>query len=235
MFPIACIPKAVALAGVPPGPDPGAPASYWALGEASGNAREDTAGALDLSESGATASAAGKIGDAVVFDGTTHLLNATLAPAGNFSFAGWFNTDAIGANQTVLSRWNETGGNRSFWLLLNDAGGLYFFVSSDGSATEVVFNANGLTANAWHFFAVTYDGAALKMYVDADPVEQTAYAGGTYAAAGNFLVGNGDNPSAPFTGLVDELAYFTAALTAANVAFLYNSGAGRTWNGSAWS
>src|SRR5262249_33386197 len=87
---------------------------------------------------------------------------------------------------------------------------------------ERVISGPAVTAGTWYHVAVTYDGAALVLYVNGVAVGQVAASGpvnlGTGLWLGGYPVAGGNYG---FNGLVDEAAIYGHALTAAQVATHY--------------
>ncbi|HNX33074.1 MAG TPA: LamG domain-containing protein [Kiritimatiellia bacterium] len=87
-----------------------------------------------------------------------------------------------------------------------------------------VYSDMTVADNAWHHAAVTYDGEAVKLYVDGILQQQTVAWRGEVGAKGQELTlgMNRSDPSAKekeaaFEGSVDEVLVFNRALTAAEV------------------
>jgi hypothetical protein len=94
----------------------------------------------------------------------------------------------------------------------------YLGVYTGGSA----LCEGSISADTYHFFAVTFDGTDLKLFIDADDPIVSA---GTTA-----LPSDGDLQIQGYDGLTasDESGVWTQCLTASQVAYLWNGGAGRT-------
>jgi hypothetical protein len=97
--------------------------------------------------------------------------------------------------------------------------------------------ASALTTSAWHHVVSTFDGKFAKIYYDGQLMDTVATDNflGTQIEQGQ-LVGIGYEPHDPaysepnrnfFTGSLDDMAVWNRALNANEVAYLYNSGAGR--------
>jgi hypothetical protein len=181
------------------------------LSDSSGNNRT-------LTNNGNVSFASGKIGNAAVFDGSNKLQVTNPIAAGvEYSSAGWVNFSNFDSLQYIFS-------------FGNDMGVLYH---NGVSPAEVIFTPSvgsyigvGTTsANAWHFvyasrkangdYSISIDNGALV----------TGNAGETYY--GTFEIGNLLN------GQVDAVGIWNRALSDAEVAELYNNGAGLELEGSA--
>ena len=74
-----------------------------------------------------------------------------------------------------------------------------------------------LPANGWSHLTETYDGAALRLYVNGTQVASTAHTG-TIASSTNPLQIGGDSIYGQFfAGLIDEVRVYNVALTPAQI------------------
>lgn len=78
-----------------------------------------------------------------------------------------------------------------------------------------------ITVNAWHFVAVTYDGAELKIYIDGILVKTQAATVQIGDREGYLFIGSTSTFSGGnrFGGLIDELTLYDQALTLAEIRF----------------
>jgi hypothetical protein len=86
-----------------------------------------------------------------------------------------------------------------------------------------------VTLDAWHHVAFSYDGAAQRLYIDGVKVATgaltTANGQGTDISIGNYVPGG---PPPHFEGVrLDEVGTWSRALADAQVAELFNAGAGK--------
>ena len=86
-----------------------------------------------------------------------------------------------------------------------------------GATNLETFGTANLAANAWTHLAASYDGATLKLYVNATQVSSQAR-NGTIASSTNQLQIGGDSIYGQyFSGLIDEIRVYNTALTAAQI------------------
>ncbi len=197
---------------------------------------------------------AGSRDGAAYFNGSRTIIphQAALNPAGNkdFTIEAWIQptvevTDSPGPSP-LMNRYSYSGVNRQGWVFFqrSPATGWNFrtYIGS-GSSTgiNITGQASGAgagTAGTWNHVVVVYEGATTTatMYVNG---EQVAQGTGGYAAntddhgaeavrgAAGLSIGSYNNTepgSNPFTGAVDEVALYTAKLTAAQVLSHYQNG-----------
>jgi len=105
---------------------------------------------------------------------------------------------------------------------------LNYFAASNAACIEV--NGSAATPNAWHHVAMTYDGSstAAGIHIYVDGVLQTVSNSlsaltssiqvATDIKIGTDVPGNGDS----FSGTIDDVRIYNRALSAAEIARLYN-------------
>jgi len=182
--------------------------------DSSGNSRNLTATNITYQ--------AGKIGNGAYFDGSAHFTTSGL-PAftgADMTIAGWFKN--IGEDYEDFLIGAGTGDNSVYVVRVGGD------IKASASESNVEDFAGGSDANDgnWHFFAVTRTATQKKVWLD-----QTVNAvGGTYGAMNNptpFAIGsNWDNGYLLLDGMMDAVGIWNRALSDAEIAQLYNAGAG---------
>ncbi|HEX4119551.1 MAG TPA: LamG-like jellyroll fold domain-containing protein, partial [Verrucomicrobiae bacterium] len=225
----------------PPGcdPPPSGLVSWW-RGEDNAN---DTSGTNNgtLSSSGASY-AAGMVGQAFRFDGTNGYVqvpdSATLKPA-NVTVEAWVWLDPSlpstnGGEQIVFKKNTWSAWFEGYSLLkgtIDNGNGtssdhFQFVVSRDGD--QVVINSQTVVQRGvWYHVAATYDGNQSILYVNG-VAEASATAGFAldYDTTPLFIGTTGT--WAPylnmFGGIIDEVSIYNRALSADEIAAIYNAG-----------
>ena len=88
----------------------------------------------------------------------------------------------------------------------------------------------GVTADTWYFAVGTYDGATIRLYMNAALVDTDADTFGDVGGEGPIKIGHGRQPTSQdmwFYGTVDEAAVWNRALTAEEINTLYQVRHGR--------
>lgn len=181
-----------------------------------------------------TMTTTGKIDNGFSFDGSKTIdlgSNSGLKFVHDMSVCAWIKTTGtlqnIGGNRENATPYNG-------WRLgTTSSGFLLFLVDGGASSTKSVNSGVVVNDNAWNFVCgVREEGVGLRAYVNGvlsgNTVDLNTYDIGT--GADNTMIGdiplisldNGD----PYEGLIDNFAVYDSALTAAQVAGLYNNGAG---------
>ena len=113
---------------------------------------------------------------------------------------------------------------------MTNAGRIFFGVYP--SAVRTVSSSAAYNDGAWHLATASLSSAGMRLYldgdlVDSDPATTTAEAGTTAylrVAFDNLDSWDSTPTSRYFAGTLDDAAYFTSALTASQVAGLYEAG-----------
>lgn len=213
--------------------------AYWKLDEASGTRNDQSANVQHLTDNNTVTSAAGKVGNAAVFvtANSEYLSRAdsTTLSTGNitFSFALWVRLTNKTALQSYIQKWS---GVQQEYILAYSliADRLVFGVSNTGSNYNGV-NADTLgspSSGVWYFIYSCHnaDTDLLKISVNNGAVDAAAFTLGVIDSSAEFRIGGGEG-GIPFASEdVDEVGFWKRDLTTAELTYLYNSGAGRTYN-----
>ncbi len=170
--------------------------------------------------------AAGKIGSAFSLDGVNDDIsvpNSTdFAFTNAMSVAGWINTTA-GTDRYIATKHDDSfyfavGGGSvaphklSFWL--------------NGVSTSWFTGSTSVDDGQWHHVAATYDGAAMRLYVDGQLDASAPRTGTIQTGSSAILIGaraDGTNAS-NFPGLIDELGVYDRPLGSAEIQALASPG-----------
>jgi len=196
--------------------------SYWKLDESSGNAA-DSVGSNTLTNSNVTYSA-GKINNGAVFNGSNaRFTKSSISQADGFSISAWIKWGVLDGQPAILFRKASDGSN---WAITttNDGGNEQFKIQAyNGSSTTIVGSANISTATWYHVVAI-FNGASSKLYMNGVSVGTGTLNTGP-SAADNIYFAN-DSGGNWATVSIDEVGWWTRALTSGEVTTLYNGGTG---------
>jgi hypothetical protein len=220
---------------------------YWKYDDGSGTSATDASGnGLTATLSGSPLpswTTSGKINDALTFNGTTAYTTVTSSSitgvTSTLSLAFWVNIPSFtaGTYHPLIDIYSESPSAREWTVGTKLVTGTQRFgviTSTDGTyqaARDFATNA-GITTGTWYFVVFTYDSAVgAKIYVNGSLDTSNAQTGTLFAATGVPMVtmhaantyGDGSGYSA---GTVDEVGFWSRALSASEIAALYNSGVG---------
>ena len=243
---------AVRLATAPPPPAPPLLTDllvYWPLSEASGNRSDLHTNGYTLTQVGTLGSAAGHVYDlAGDFDmDTDHGLTRARADAPlinfdsstPFTIVTWMLLDNVsgGPDSPTYYRTLVTFNAGSSWTggyhIQTTAGGqIYVSLGKTGSVEHYTNHVadSVLALDAWHMFAWTHDAGELVYYLDGSIIDTDTNAYPFVAAIeGNFYIGIRYGSVQVWDGQIGPVAMFSKALGKAELDWLYNGGAGRSY------
>jgi hypothetical protein len=199
-----------------------APSVYYRLGEPAGTGlMADSSGAgLDGQYTGqGTLGAA----PALANDPTTSLSFTTCCTAADTSPAvppsfnsartveAWVDTSNAAARTAVVGYGGGTP-DQGFTVGVSPHA---IFIDGRSDFQSIATNHN-LDDGTWHQVAVTYDGTTISAYLDGQPMGTAAFSGSLNTIGGNLAIGAVPGYSV-FDGLVQDVAIFPSALSAAQI------------------
>jgi glucose/arabinose dehydrogenase/PKD repeat protein len=192
----------------------------YGFNEGSGTAVTDASGTNNGGATSGTAWAAGgRFGSALSFNGASSSVtipdSTSLDLSTGMTLEAWVSPTALGgAWRTAVFK--QTGSGMVYALYANDGG-----ARPTGQVNILgEQNAAGTAAqplNAWTHLATTYDGAALKLFVNGTQVASKAQTGAIPASTGPLRIGGNSIWGEYFAGLIDEVRVYSRALTAGEI------------------
>jgi len=203
---------------------------YWKLDESSGVAI-DSHGSKDGTVTLVTQGVAGKIGTAYEWtrDASARRVNiGVISGVTAFSVSMWANRDSVGGNSFIFGQGGAYSG-----ICFNQAG--TFQLLNTGGSAICSWTAIWTDWDSFHHivFVVSVIGASGKIELYFDGVSKGLFSVVTEAISA-FCIGayyNNGSFGGTFNmdGIIDEVGLWSKALSPAEVAELFNSGAGNTY------
>ena len=151
------------------------------------------------------------------FAGTSYVQVASAAalnPTAQITVSAWINATDWNGNRRVVQK----GNNDNQYRLLAEGGRFLFHVAGRGTASAAL-----PSAGAWHHVAGTYDGTAVRLYVDGAQVASVPASGAVPTTSNPLFIGT-KNAAAPagdhFVGRIDDVRVYNVALNIDDVANL---------------
>ncbi len=145
----------------------------------------------------------------------------------SYSIVGWVKLASQPANNAywMFFEAEETTQKSAIFFGYNNNGGTYRLYAGRnkyGVVDNAVTDSYTFTTGTWFHCAVTYDGSNAKVYVNGIYINSVASSGNGNAGGSNLsTIGFGDIGSSPYSdGMFDDVAFFSRALTASEVALL---------------
>lgn len=200
-----------------------ATAAWWHFNEGSGITASDASGNGNAGALGnaslwtyPTWVVAGRFGNALNFNGSQFVNvshSSSLNLTGNMTVEAWVNLNLtqLGPSAVVLGR------NASYYLKAYPAG---FWANASGSFAGAS-SADDLRGTGWHFLAGTYDGSAIRFYIDGVLKTTTPASGSIASNQNNLFIGSYNGTAEFFNGTIDEVRMVNRTLSADEVALDY--------------
>jgi hypothetical protein len=197
------------------------------VSDASGNGN---GGAIN----GATWNAAGKFGSALLFNGTSNSVTvsdaALLDLTTGITLEAWVKPSALANWRTVVLK--ENGSGLAYALYASDSSSHPSGWINRGSDIDVTATTSVLALNTWTHLSTTYDGTAMRLYVNGVQVATRAITGATAVSSSPLRMGGNSVWGEYFAGLIDEVRIYNRALAAAEIQSDMNTPIGAPPTGS---
>ena len=220
--------------------------AYWTLDETSGTRADSTANDRDLTDNNTVGYNTGVISNGASLAGaSSEYLSAADAawnsPSSAFTFAGWVRYPTAGQRADVFAKGPAAFGTGLLLVCERDfvSSRIEFFANFGGNILDATATVDGATSAAtWFHLAVVFDGAGsgnsgrCKIYVNG--AAQSPSYGGTFGTSladtgSDLQLGAWATQSLYGDIRLDEVGWWSRALSGSEVAQLYNSGAGLSY------
>ena len=206
--------------------------AFYPLTDGTGSTAKDiTSNANDGTVGGTTTWESSSIGSVLSFDGSTGRSDASVSLSGMpVTLAAWFkvpNTNP--SDQCVVSIADSSVADNQLRMIVDGPTGVLEASSFDGTV-QAAIGTTAINDNAWHFGVVVFESStSRKVYVDG-VLEATNTSTQTITALDRLSVGvTGDStPTAYCAGDIQNVRVYNRALSATEVATLFN----RPWEGT---
>jgi hypothetical protein len=192
----------------------------YGFNEGTGTTTTDVSGnANNGSLSNTTWTTLGQFGNALSFNGTSSRVNVSdsgsLDLTTGMTLEAWVFPTSLTGTRTVVFK-QVTGGH--VYGLFASAGALRPVASVRiGATTFAVTGPSSLPLNAWSHLAATYDGSALRLYVNGADVASQAVAGLLQTSGNPLRLGGSASSGQYFQGRIDEVRVYSQARSGAEI------------------
>jgi len=205
--------------------------AWWDGDAFDGGTATDIVGAQNAIASGGATQIPGRVGDAFSFPISTALLEvpnpSNLTPQTALTFEAWVRprSTPTGYNRIFSKQLDGSGPDSAYILGIGGMGGIYFSLFKSPTIQTYIDGANPLTVNAWNHIAGTWDGLAMRCYLNGvQQIEALQFTPPYQSSTQPVRIGSGGTSAFRFDGDIDELTIYDRALTATEVAAIFAAG-----------
>jgi hypothetical protein len=217
-------------------PNPDGLLAHWTLDDGSGSVALDSSGNENHGTVNGATWTDGLMNGALSFDGENdHVDLGSLDPPPEdrsaFSISAWFNAESFNSHREnrIVSKTESSSTDDHYWMLspLKQANRivLCFRLKTDGVTERLVAQEGNIQTGQWIHAVGTYDGSAMRLYMDSVEVGILPKTGEVSANASvPAMIGMNSDGSDPWHGIIDDVRLYHRALTFLEVDSLYRRG-----------
>lgn len=163
----------------------------------------------------------GKFGQAAIFNGTSSkiTLSALLSGTGNWTVNQWIKSGAVSGNRDIFFMLGVGTTNQGLFLSLEVTTNVIHAEIWGGNA---IGGSVDLGDGVFHMITFTRSGNTGTLYVDGVQVGSTLDLTPLNISSGNTFLGSDVNSANFASQTMDDFSFFTRALTASEIANLFN-------------
>ena len=180
---------------------------------------------------GATFTNEGRFKEGYKFDGSndfitvSHSNSVTYNNSGNFSWGGWFNPSVLSPYNVYIAKANSLvtafrNSDYTLWLYT----GKWYCAMGNVSIYDETSSPTNATVGQWQHVMCVRNNTGLYLFVNGAPqgTPDTSLIIGGVDTTNPLYIGKDNGGSYPVNGTIDEVRIYNRALTATEVAGLYN-------------
>jgi len=208
------------------------PVSFWKLDEPSGTTAFDTlstnSGVYSNCTLNQTACPGSQIGPSVLFNGTSSNItiptSPSLHPTTNISIEAWIYPRVVNNGLNLFIMAGNGPANPDYVLKIDSLSNKIRFNIVVSGSTYTAEQISRLPPNFWYHVVGTYDGSAVKLYVNG-VLEATTIISGTITNSNQVIsIGRRNvGPDSYFNGNITNISYYSYPLTLAQVLSHYDA------------
>jgi hypothetical protein len=178
----------------------------------------------------------GKVNQGAGFNGSSSVISFTtvsaLQPTSAFSVAFWLKTSTA-ATQGIFQSYSQATHASGLQIFQQASDNKLVLVAGNGAgSSNSETSASAVNDGNWHHYVCWFDGSNLKIYTDGSPgAAQSFSASLGYEATSYVRIGCANNTGTNFVflnGNIDEVGFWSKALSSQEITDLYNGGSGQT-------
>ncbi|HWO62254.1 MAG TPA: LamG-like jellyroll fold domain-containing protein, partial [Umezawaea sp.] len=162
----------------------------------------------------------GRFGDALSFNGSNSIVNipdsSSLDVTSGMTLEAWVYPTALATDWRTVALKEQTG-NYAYALYGNTGTSRPSANAVTGGTDHDVRGPSQLSLNTWIHVAATYDGSALRLYVNGSQVASQAASGSIATSTGALRIGGNNIWGEFWQGRIDELRVYNRALSTTEI------------------
>src|SRR3989337_2131844 len=167
----------------------------------------------------------GRIGNAGSFDGVNNYVSvgndASLNITNAITLESWVKRDVNNVIHAVISKWNYPANKREYALRISATNNVQFLIGTGTSSTQLTSNNTVLAGNWYHIIGVS-NNSTMNIYINGvldiiNTPSPTSFSSDSPLNIGII------HDSGSFKGSIDEVRIWNRALSASEIAVLYNT------------
>jgi len=134
------------------------------------------------------------------------------------TLSAWIRIEALNGEQKILAKWADAGSKFQYLLSITSADKLQFAVNAGGQSVVVATTTS--VAGIWCHVAGTYDGSAIRVYLEGVEENSLAVTGNMASNTAPVRIGAGSGglgTEQPFDGDIGHCAIWGIGLTAGEI------------------
>jgi hypothetical protein len=145
-----------------------------------------------------------------------------------FSITAWIQIyQSTNDHQIIAGKWYNNGTPNPSWLMEFQPNGNIFQLPLRGISSDSYSNASSTVPvefNKWQLLAGVYDGTGIKLYLNGNLTFNQPFAGNITLTSAPLFIGAHDSSGDrnPLYGKIDEVRIYNRALTATEIAGMYD-------------
>lgn len=148
----------------------------------------------------------GKIGTALMLNGSNESMNASRDTSTIFTISAWIKMAHVNVEQVLIS--DDSTGVGGYIIKVNASGNLTLDIKrGTSSAVSTLGAGTALLADQWYHIAITRDGKTKSIYINGKIAVATTRTEGV-GAGGRISIGRSKQNDRYFGGMIDELQMF---------------------------
>lgn len=161
----------------------------------------------------------------ISLDGTDDYMDipdSTALETTAFTWSAWFYCTAINRYNIIVDSATDAGVFQGYEIFVVNSTNKIRFASYH--ASDAIDSTTAVTANNWFHVVATHESGSDKLYVNGSLEASGSASNFSTTDAVNLRIGSSKVFGLHHRGLIDEVSFFNSALSASNVADIYNSG-----------